>query len=45
LLGIACRCNEKEGSNQSKETIKKKVLEDIDKIGVCEEAKSEIGTS
>jgi hypothetical protein len=37
---------EKEGDRQGKKTIKKKVLGDIDKIeAVCEEAKSEIGTS
>jgi hypothetical protein len=46
LLGIVYRCNEKEGSNQGKETIKKKLLEYIDKIeAVGKEAKSEIGTS
>ena len=46
LLGIVYQYSEKEGSNQGKETIKKKLLEYIDKIeAVGKEAKSEIGTS
>jgi branched-subunit amino acid aminotransferase/4-amino-4-deoxychorismate lyase len=46
LLGIVYRYSEREGKNEVKETIKKKVLGDLYRIeAVCKEAKSEIETS
>jgi hypothetical protein len=46
LCGIVYRHSEREGNNEGKETIKKKVLEDLDTIvAVCKEAESEIEIS